>query len=61
MEKRQTRVVAYNLDEDVATAVEVYARAQRRNRSSLVNYLLHQSLLAGQKPPDDIPEQKDGE
>jgi hypothetical protein len=56
MKQGKKRVVAYNLDEDVILAVEQFAEAQKRTRSSLVNYLLHQSLMAGQEPPEDRPD-----
>ena len=54
--KRDTKMANINFDAEVLNAVDETAKAQKRNRSSLVNWLCHSSLLSGQKPPEEIAE-----
>lgn len=48
----------FSLDKDVWNALVSTAKAQKRNKSSMVNYLLSLALAGGQdnRPPEDIPD-----
>ena len=55
--KRETVRVTLNLDKPVADKLDDTAAAQRRNRSSMANYLFWQALMSGGQPPAEIEEQ----
>ena len=60
--RREIVITSISFDKAVLAAVDEYAREQKRTRSSLINYLCFQSfLMAGDKPPADIPDNEEGQ
>lgn len=59
MAERKIVRATFSLDQDVYDELEKTAKAQKRSKSSMVNYLLYMAFAAGEKPPDDIPDKND--